>query len=628
MLPARGPDSRGLPAGTDALKGTCTSDMQARSKSERIPNARDGRDANDGAAERRRVGAAVAPQRLDLGAILSAAGETAYQWDVGSDCMTWAPNAPQILQIPGVDTILTGSAFALLIDPKHASRRYETVTAAAEQDRGPGAAYRLQYRLLPKGRRDAVALWLEEQGRCYRALEGQSALAIGVLRVITDRYAEDQRLLFLSQHDELTGQLNRVRLTECIHHRLEQLAAKRGAAAFVMAGVNNLSHINDTFGFEIGDEVLAVVGRRLKECLREGDSIGRYGSNKFGLVIGECGPDQVHAIASRLIRSVREAVIKTAAGSIAASVRLGAVLMPQHADTVQHVLGRSLEALEWTRARHGANFALYAPSEKRETRRRRNIAIADQVIQALNEGRMLLALQPVITAGSREVAFHECLLRMRERDGTLVAAEEFIPIAEQLGLINLIDHRAACLAIELLESSPGLKLGLNVSGETAIHGDWLELLRTLTRSDRALTERLTIEITETAAISDIGESMRFVDALKELGCRVAIDDFGAGHWSFRALRYLEPDMVKIDGSFIRNLAHSTDDWLFVRALVDLARNFGMETVAEWIEDETTAKLLEEGGITFMQGFHFGLPELTAMSSQEPVPVHELEARKA
>ncbi len=581
--------------------------MQARTRIPGTPEERRSQTASRKPETEKRGAAADPRGGFDVASVLTAAGEAAYQWNLGTDAMVWSANTRQLLQMDEPGPLTTGKAFALHIDPKHASRRREVIAAAAGDDRGLGAPYRLQYRLQPKGRRNPSGLWIEEQGRCYASAEGQGALAVGVVRVINDRHEEEERLLYLSQYDQLTGQLNRVKLTELVQTRLEQMGPKRRSAAFLMAGLNNLGHINDTFGFGTGDEVLAVVGRRLKSCLRAGDSIGRYGSNKFGLLIDDCGPAEVAGIADRLIRAVRESVVKTSAGAVPASVCIGGVLMPQHAGTVQTVLGRSLEALDWIRSRYGTSFALYQPSEKRESRRRRNMAIAEQVIRALNEGRMLFALQPVVTAGSRRPVFYECLLRMCERDGSLVAAEEFIPVAEQLGLVGMIDHRAACLAVELLEANPDLKVGINISGETAMGGEWLELLRNLTRGDRSLTGRITVEITETAAISDIAETVKFVTALKELGCKIAIDDFGTGYWSFRALRFLEPDLVKIDGSFIRNLAHSTDDWLFVRALLDLARNFGMETVAEWVEDETTAKMLEHGGITYMQGFLFGAP---------------------
>jgi EAL domain-containing protein (putative c-di-GMP-specific phosphodiesterase class I) len=161
---------------------------------------------------------------------------------------------------------------------------------------------------------------------------------------------------------------------------------------------------------------------------------------------------------------------------------------------------------------------------------------------------------------------------------------------------------------------PEIKLALNVSAATATDSQWLQGLEAFSGKLAGLAERLTIEIAETAAISDLEETAKFVAALKALGCRVALDDFGAGYTSFRNLRELGVDMVKIDGSFIQNLSMQAEDELFVRTLIDLAKSFGITTVGEWVGDEKTARILEKAGVSYMQGYFFGAPELTM---QEP-----------
>jgi EAL domain-containing protein (putative c-di-GMP-specific phosphodiesterase class I) len=172
------------------------------------------------------------------------------------------------------------------------------------------------------------------------------------------------------------------------------------------------------------------------------------------------------------------------------------------------------------------------------------------------------------------------------------------------------------LAVELLRSMPKIKLALNVSAATATDPQWLEGLEAFMRKDQGLAKRMTIEITETAAISDLEETAKFVAALKRLGCRVALDDFGAGYTSFRNLRLLGVDMVKIDGSFIQNLGSQAEDELFVRTLIELAKSFGITTVGEWVGDEKTAKLLENAGVAYMQGYFFGAPELAKPAQPE------------
>ncbi|MGI9383335.1 MAG: putative bifunctional diguanylate cyclase/phosphodiesterase [Methyloligellaceae bacterium] len=547
--------------------------------------------------------------------ILTSVGETAYAWDLASDVVSWAANAMEVLQIADARSIASGRAYNMLIDPDHAELRTR-VFADSGGGSGGSVPYRVQYRLKPAGRRDAAALWVEDHGVWYPGANGRPTAARGVMRVINDRYEYEQRLLFLSRHDELTGQMNRIMLTESVRDMLEDAGHSRAAGAFIMASISNLNHINETYGFGLGDEVIAIVGQRLRSCLREGDSIGRYSSNKFGLVLQEAGPEEIERVSRRLLESVRESVIETSAGALSSTVCLGGVLVPRQAQTVEEVFSRSLEALEAAKGQRRGCFVTYTPSERRESQRARNIALADEVINALNERRMNLALQAIVNADERQPAFYECLLRMRKPDGTVVTAGEFIPIAERLGLARLIDHRVVELAIQLLKAAPRLRLAMNVSGETATDPEWLVVLRGLTADDRSLTERLIVEITETAAISDLDESVRFVESLKSLGCKVAIDDFGAGYSSFRNLRLLDIDVVKIDGTFVRDLPNSRDDQILVRSLIDLARSFGIETVAEWVEDDATARMLEAAGVTYMQGFYFGKPQLIAQPIEQ------------
>lgn len=546
---------------------------------------------------------------IELLPALQAAGETAYQWDFATDTISWAENAAELLQVSDPASLQAGAAFHQLIDAEFANTRYEAIRETATPDEGEGLSYSIRFKLRPLGRRNSTVLWLEDHGRCFPGQLGKPAFARGIIRVINQRYQEEQRLLYLSRHDELTGHLNRIALTDTIAKSLDDLRKERGTGAFVMVAVNNLSHINEVYGFDIGDEMIQIVGQRLRSGLRDGDAIGRYSSNKFGLFLRHSGPDQLKIITKRFHDAIRDSVIETSAGSLTTSICQGCVLLPEQAETVPLILSRSLEALEHAKSTPGHPIAVYEPSEQRESQRRENIAMADRIIRALNERRMILALQPIVTCCERKPAFYEALLRMREPDGTITPAGAFIPVAERLGLVRLIDHRMLELSVKVLRAAPNLKISLNVSGETTSDPAWLDALRGLTGSDRSLTSRMMVEITETTAISDIKESAAFVKSLRELGCRVAIDDFGAGYSSFQNLRRLDFDIVKIDGAFVRDLPNSREDQILVRALIDLARNFAMETVAEWVTDEATARIVEEAGVSYMQGFHFGEPKL-------------------
>lgn len=546
---------------------------------------------------------------LDLEQILQSVRETAYRWDFASDRIDWAANAEAVLGVANVAQLGKGRALALLVDPEQAGARYDGITGGPHVAPGTEIKYCLHYRFLPEGRRGRKALWVEDTGVCTIDADSRPIQAQGTLRVIDDRREKEERLLYLGSHDELTGQLNRTRLTEALTSFLSSAGRMPDKGAFLLAGVNDLTLVNETYGFDVGDEVISIVGRRIGRALRGKDCIGRFSSNKFGIVLDGSDGEGAETIARRLMACVRDSVIDTSVGSVAASISIGAVLLPESAGNAQAAIGRALQALEIARNSRSDRFNLYLPCERRESERRRSVAIADDIVRALNDRRMILALQPIVTSRSHEPELYECLLRMRRLDGSIASASEFIHVGEQFGLAKLVDHRVLELAIELLRSTPGIKLALNVSAVTATDPNWLAGLEAFTGKDRALTERLTIEITETAAISDLDETVKFVRALKALGCRVALDDFGAGYTSFRSLRLLGVDMVKIDGSFIQNIGTHAEDELFVRTLIDLAKSFGITTVGEWVGDERTARLLENAGVAYMQGYFFGAPEL-------------------
>lgn len=567
-----------------------------------------GSGADAGAARRAAAGPLTETDGLDLVGVFSTAEEAAYVWDLTTDQISWEPNVLGMLGVNDVEAIGTGAAFQNLITAEHASRRSDLL-AAAQRSQGSARAlhYRVQYAVRPGGPRSDKVVRLEDQGRIWLSLEGVPERARGVVRVVSEKYLEEQRLLFRSDSDELTGQLNRIRLTEAIGNVIDRTERDGHSCAFVIAAVNNLAVINETFGFDVGDEVIAAVGRKIKEKMRGGDIIGRYSSNKFGILVQDCGPGALRIAAERFMKAVREATVQTSACKISATISMGGLIIPNQARTVPEALNFAMQALERAKSKRFDCFMAYEPSPAAESSRKRNIIIADEVIAAIDGHRMRLVLQPMVNAKTGSPDIYECLLRMEKHDGSLISAGEFIPVAEQLGLSRLIDRRTLELSVALLKKHPDLNLSLNVSGLTCTDHEWLVTLQRVTGSRSDILNRMIIEITETAAIQDLDQSINFVDTLKELGCRVAIDDFGAGYTSFKNLKLLNVDIVKIDGTFVKNVADDTSDQIFIKTMVELAKTFGMETVAEWVGDERSVKFLKDAGITYMQGFYFGLP---------------------
>ena len=238
------------------------------------------------------------------------------------------------------------------------------------------------------------------------------------------------------------------------------------------------------------------------------------------------------------------------------------------------------------------------------------LMVREQHIRFLREAQAGAALH--MTGGVLEMGEAEARLLMllwHSDSGALAASFQTVVahVTPAEGRPFPWPRRTLELSVTLLKRHPTLKISLNVSGLTCSDHEWLVTLQRLTGGRKELTNRMAIEITETAAIQDLDQSINFVDTLKELGCRVAIDDFGAGYTSFKNLKLLNVDMVKIDGAFVKNMVDDTSDQIFIKTMIELSNTFGLETVAEWVGDQEAADMLIKAGITYLQGFHYGLP---------------------
>ena len=530
----------------------------------------------------------------DVSAIVSGAAAAAYEWTTADDRIRWDAGAASVLGVP-----------LERIAPGRTASRHDTVLNSPENDTGNGVPFEVQYTLLPGGVAGSNRIILEDSGRWYAGDNGRPARVCGIVRVINARAEREERRAFLSRYDELTGFFNRPYLITALGEALAKARRLRTNIAFLIVAVDNFRAINEAYDFDTADQVFAAVGRRIKNELREGDAIGRYSGNKLGIVLMDCSESDMHAAAERFHAAVRQDIITTEASSVAATVSIGGVGLPRHGRTVPEALARAQEGLHQARKLGHGQFVAYTPSPTRETRQRENAALSSELVAALNQRRLRLSFQPIVQTRSREPVFYEGLLRLERLDGTVVLADEFVGLAERLGLLRMIDNYVLGRTLETLEAAPEARVSVNVSAETVGDGEWLSLVAAAVRRRPDLAGRLIVEITETAMIRSLDEAAQFVATLHDLGCPVAIDDFGSGFSSFRSLRMLKADMVKIAGVFLKNLPEDSDDQAFVKALVTLGRQFEMQIVAEWVEDEPSAKVLAELGVDMIQGLLVG-----------------------
>jgi diguanylate cyclase (GGDEF)-like protein len=547
----------------------------------------------------RALAAAQDVERLRLA--MTGAGEAVFDWTTVADAIEWDGSTEILSSHSEPEKLSKGSSFRTWMGAQGREKLTGILREATPKD----SAFEIEFEAACA----MGSVWFEMRGVRISAADGTAERLTGVLRVTTERKREAQRLTYLATRDELTGHLNRTSLREKLSEAIEAAKAEERSCAYLVASIDRLAMINEAYGFGASDEVIVTVGERLAGSLRNSDIIGRTAGNKLGVILRDCSEREITLVAERMRAVVRNDVIATRAGTVSATITVGAVWLPSNASSSQEAMLRAEEALDRARGAGRDGFSVYSKSPQRETARLRLMTIADEVVAALNDDRLVFAYQPIVSAGTRLPIHHECLLRMVRLDGTVATAGQFIPAAEQLGLVRLVDRHALEMTVAQLHAHPKVTLAVNVSGTTAGDPSWLQSFVNFVRANHQVAERIIVELTETAALHAFEESSRFISNLRDMGCRVAIDDFGAGYTSFRNLQMLRVDMVKIDGSYVKGLETSPDNQIFVRTLVELARNFRLKTVAEWVGSDAEADLLESFGVDYFQGFHFGEPIL-------------------
>lgn len=548
-----------------------------------------------------------APSDADASTILAVLGHATFAWDIATGTICWSENVATVFEGIPLASLSDANELAKLIEPTRGIRS-EAISTATATDNGSGVPYQIEYGV--RASTSAAIVWIEEYGCWFAGADGKPSRAQGVVRVNNERRAREEQLLKLAQNDALTGELNRARLVDALGEAMDDALRFRSSFAFMLIGVDHLARLNDAFGFEVADEVILEVAKRIRARLRGGDVLGRFSGNKFGLILKNCTVDDMNIAAERFLAGVRDDVVPTKSGPVAVTATIGAINAPRHARTTEEAMSRTQEALDLAKGRRRGSMTVWRPNVERDAQRRVNIRVTDEIVTALNERRIVMAYEPVVATNSRDIEFHECLVRMRQEDGQYSLSPDIVPVAEKLGLIRLVDHRVLELVVSELAATPQAQLSLNISPDTTMDPDWWASIESLMRAHPGVGERLIVEITETVAIQDLDDVRGFVTRLKNFGSRIAIDDFGAGYTSFRNLRKLGVDIVKIDGAFVQNIVRSSDDRAFVQTLIDLAHRLSIKTVAEWVQDEESAALLQNWGCDYIQGRLTGLATLS------------------
>jgi diguanylate cyclase (GGDEF)-like protein/PAS domain S-box-containing protein len=431
-----------------------------------------------------------------------------------------------------------------------------------------------------------------------------------IIRDVTDRKRFETQLKHLADHDALTELFNRRRFEEELSEYAEHARRYNETGAVLLLDLDRFKFVNDTHGHKAGDEVIRAVGSALRDSVRQSDIVARLGGDEFAVLLKNVHRAEAERVAGLMLETVRARELPLAGHRTTMTTSIGIAPFGDDAITENLLVNADLAMYEAKEA-GGNRYEVSEDDGEHLSGMQARLGWVDQIRRALDEDRLIMYCQPILHLATNQVTQWELLLRMKGDDGELIPPAVFIPTAERYGLIQEIDRWVARRAIDLLytyrDLPGGLRLEVNVSGKSMSDPELLNLVEARIAATGIDPSNLVFEITETAAIANMEEARSFADRLSALGCRVALDDFGAGFSSFYYLKYLPLNYLKIDGDFIKGLTSSVTDQLVVKSMVDIARGMGMKTVAEFVETPEAAQMLLEKGVDYSQGYYHGRP---------------------
>lgn len=458
---------------------------------------------------------------------------------------------------------------------------------------------------------------LGTMARHFNTMQDRIEVASQALDRTRDQLADTQtQLVQIADHDVLTGLLNRRRLQLDMVESIDAARRHGERSALILIDLDNFKMINDTRGHALGDTVLRAVATSLQSHLRAGDTLARLGGDEFAAILPHCDIDAAVAIARDLISAVaRTTIVPDANGHmIRVNASAGvAVFDGSHHQTPESLFVEADLALYDAKASGRNRVAVASEDGSGRERMQSRQSWVEQIRAALENDGFELWAQPILDLKTRTVTRHELLLRLRSA-GSVISPAQFLGVAEQVGLIADIDTWVIQAAFRLvqreLRAGRTCNVHVNISGASVADPAILEVVSRELTAGEVPGSCITFEITETSVIADMAQAQRFAAVVREHGCGLSLDDFGAGYGSFFYLKHLPFDSLKIDGEFIRNLPNSAHDQHVVRGLVQIANALGLETVAEFVEEERTLQVLEAIGVTYGQGYAIGRPQPT------------------
>lgn len=463
-------------------------------------------------------------------------------------------------------------------------------------------------------RSDGEYIAIEVSAAPMRSAQGEIVGVVMVLQDVSHARNLTRQLSYQASHDALTGLYNRHMFEDYLKVSLVNVQEEDRHHALLYIDLDQFKIVNDTCGHMAGDELLRQLGALLKASVRDGDILARLGGDEFGVLLENCSVEMAGQKADKIRQLVKEFRYVWQDKTFEIGASIGVVCINSDNLELANILAEADVAC-YTAKEMGRNRVhFYEPTDELLAEHHGLMHWVNIVNEAFEARRMVLFKQPIMSLQDTEQDRHcEILIRMQDEQGNLILPGAFLPAAERYNLMPKIDRwviRTLFSQLKNLDQEDGRQriVAINLSGATLADDDLLDFILETGREFNIAFNEICFEITETAAIGNLSKALHLMRALKKEGCRFALDDFGSGLSSFAYLKNLPVDYIKIDGSFVKDMANDPIDRAMVEAITQVGHVMKIKTIAEWVEDEKTLGFLREIGVDYAQGFYFGVPE--------------------
>jgi len=433
----------------------------------------------------------------------------------------------------------------------------------------------------------------------------------GTARDITKQKAYETQLSYQAEHDSLTGLYNRHYFQQELERVIARVARSGAVSALLYIDLDQFKYVNDTLGHAAGDQLLLEVTELLQNHVRDGDLLARFGGDEFTLLLYNIEKDDARPIAEKMRQMFENFKFFSAKNTFNITSSIGVSIIDNSSVSADETLSQADLACNLAKA-HGRNRVYtYNPEDKDKLGMAEDMGWAARVREVLDNDRFQIVYQPIVSINDGQIYSYEVLIRMPFDNGQTILPGGFMPAAERFGLIHNIDRWMVAHSIRNLaqmhKQGQQVHFAINLSGRAFEDHQLLPLIRNAIKESGLNPGWLTFEITETAAIANLSAATNFIESLRGIGCKFALDDFGSGFCSFTYLKHLPVDILKIDGSFVQSLPSAPVDQAMVKSMNQVAHALGKQTIAESVENVETLNLLKELGVDYAQGHYLGRP---------------------